>query len=140
MSNRLLTRSPVLLALVVLAFLASDASAQDASNIAGSTIYKTYCAVCHGKDATGDGPLAGSLRIVPPDLTLLAKRNGGAYPADQVFRIIDGRKPVKGHGGPDMPIWGDAFKQSANGYTEEKVKQRIDALVDFLKWLQVKEG
>jgi hypothetical protein len=44
-----------------------------------------------------------------------------------------------GQGGPDTPTWGDAFKQSANGYTEEKVKQRIDALVDFLKWLQVKE-
>jgi mono/diheme cytochrome c family protein len=141
MSTRVLARSPALPTLALLAFLASEALAQDqgGSNVAGSTIYKTYCAVCHGKEATGDGPLASSLRFAPPDLTLLAKRNGGAYPADLVFNIIDGRKPVKGHGGPDMPIWGDAFKQSAEGYTEEKVKQRIDALVDFLKWLQVKE-
>jgi mono/diheme cytochrome c family protein len=141
MSNRFLARSPILLALAVPAFLAYGARAESQadSNIAGSSVYKTYCAVCHGTDAKGDGPLAGSLRFAPPDLTLLAKRNGGAYPSDQVFRIIDGRKPVRGHGGPDMPIWGDAFKQSVDGYTEEKVKQRIDALVDFLKWLQVKE-
>ncbi len=141
MSTRLFARSPVL-ALAVITFLTSETRAQDkdqeASSVAGSTIYKTYCAVCHGKDAAGDGPLAGSLRIVPPDLTLMAKRNGGTYPGDLVFRIIDGRKPVKGHGGPDMPIWGDAFKQSTDGYTEVRVKQRIDALVDFLKWLQVK--
>ncbi|HEY6552615.1 MAG TPA: cytochrome c [Vicinamibacteria bacterium] len=141
MSNRFAARSPILLALAVPVFLAYAAQAQGQadSTVAGSTIYKTYCAVCHGTEAKGDGPLASSLRFAPPDLTLMAKRNGGVYPSDEVFRIIDGRKPVRGHGGPDMPIWGDAFKQSGEGYTEEKVKQRIDGLVDFLKWLQVKE-
>jgi mono/diheme cytochrome c family protein len=121
-----------------LPLFASGALAQDyVPTVSGSAIFKVYCAVCHGKEGKGDGPLAGSLRFAPADLTLLAKRNGGVYSSEQVFRIIDGRKTVKGHGGPDMPIWGDAFKGSAEGYSEEKVKVRIDALVDFLKSIQV---
>lgn len=131
----------VLLALAVTALSSHRALAQAAdpvvpSHVSGSAVYKVYCAVCHGKEAKGDGPLASSLRFAPSDLTLLAKRNGGSYPAEQVFRIVDGRKPVKGHGGPDMPIWGDAFKGSVDGYTEEKVKEKIDSLVDFLKSIQ----
>ena len=141
MSKRPAHKVEVLLALAVAALLAHGALAQDPdpavpTHVSGSAVYKVYCAVCHGKEAKGDGPLASSLRFAPSDLTLLAKRNGGAYPAEQVFRIVDGRKPVKGHGGPDMPIWGDAFKGSVDGYTEEKVKQKIDSLVDFLKSIQ----
>jgi mono/diheme cytochrome c family protein len=102
----------------------------------GSSIYRTYCAVCHGREAKGDGPLAENLRQAPPDLTLLAKRNAGKFDADAVHRMIDGRNPIKGHGGPDMPIWGDAFKRSSDGYSEKAVKARIDALVEHLRSLQ----
>jgi mono/diheme cytochrome c family protein len=139
MFERSLRVVPVLLIDAMFVFLAVRAFGQDevSPRVAGSAVFKTYCAVCHGKEAKGDGPLAGSLRFTPSDLTLLAKRNGGTYPAEQVFRMIDGRKPLRGHGGPDMPVWGDAFKGTADGYSEEKVKARIDALVDFLKTIQV---
>lgn len=104
--------------------------------VLGSATFRSYCAACHGADAKGEGPLAESLRTPPPDLTLLAKRNGGSYPDEKVYRIIDGRKPVKGHGGPDMPVWGDAFKSSYDGYSEVKVKEKIGALVEYLKSIQ----
>jgi mono/diheme cytochrome c family protein len=104
----------------------------------GASLFKTYCAVCHGKTAKGDGPLAEGLRIRPADLTTIAKRDKGKFDADKVHRIVDGREPVKGHGGTDMPVWGDAFKRSGEGYSEEKVKARIDALVEYLKSIQVK--
>ena len=104
----------------------------------GSAVYKTYCAVCHGAEAKGDGPLAANLRQAPPDLTTLARRSAGRFDAVRVFRMIDGRDPVKGHGPSDMPIWGDAFKRSSEGYSEKAVKERIDALVDHLKSLQRK--
>jgi mono/diheme cytochrome c family protein len=104
----------------------------------GDSLFKTYCASCHGPSAKGDGPLADHLRFRPPDLTLFAKRNGGKFAADKVERIIDGRAPVKGHGGPDMPIWGDAFKSSHETYDEAAVKARIKAVVEFLEGLQVK--
>jgi mono/diheme cytochrome c family protein len=104
----------------------------------GSAVYRTYCATCHGAEARGDGPLAENLRHAPPDLTRLAKRNAGKFDAARVHRMIDGRDPVKGHGGGDMPIWGDAFKRSSEGHSEKAVKERIDALVGHLKSLQRK--
>jgi mono/diheme cytochrome c family protein len=104
----------------------------------GSDVFKTYCAACHGQNAKGDGPLADNLRVRPPDLTLIAKRMGGTFPADRVRRIIDGRNPVKGHGGPDMPVWGDAFKSSREGFSDEAVKARIEAVTEHLAQIQEK--
>lgn len=104
----------------------------------GRSLFRTYCASCHGTEAKGDGPLARSMRTVPPNLTLLARRNGGTFDAAKVHRMIDGRTPVKGHGGEDMPVWGDAFKRSSDGYSEKAVKARIDALVEFLRSVQAK--
>ena len=51
-------------------------------------------------------------------------------------RAIDGRGPKEIHGGSDMPVWGDAFKRAGEGYSEAKVKERIDALVDYIATLQ----
>jgi mono/diheme cytochrome c family protein len=104
--------------------------------VSGSYAYRTYCASCHGSDGKGEGPLTASLRFHPPDLTLLAKRNGGDYPTEKVHRIVDGRKPLPGHGGPDMPIWGDAFKGPETGFDDAKVKEKIRSVVDFLRTLQ----
>ena len=104
----------------------------------GDALFKTYCGSCHGKSATGDGPLAASLRFQPADLTRIAKRNGGKFDGDKVHRTIDGRDAIKGHGGSDMPVWGDAFKRSDEGYSEKAVKARIQAIVDYLKSIQVK--
>ena len=104
----------------------------------GASLYRTYCASCHGTEAKGDGPLSGSLRTVPPDLTRLAKRNEGTFDRKKVHRIIDGRNPVKGHGGPDMPVWGDALKRSGDRSTDKAVETRIDALVTHLESLQAK--
>lgn len=106
--------------------------------ISGAYTYRTHCASCHGGDGKGEGPLADSLRYRPPDLTLLSRRNGGEYPADTIQRIVDGRKPLKGHGGPDMPIWGDAFKNADTGYDDERVKEKIRSVVHHLRTLQSK--
>jgi mono/diheme cytochrome c family protein len=102
----------------------------------GSSLFRTYCTTCHGLSGQGDGPLAEHLRFRPPDLTLIARRNDGKWDANLVARMIDGREPVKGHGGPDMPVWGDAFKSSREGFDEDAVKARIQALVDYLASLQ----
>jgi mono/diheme cytochrome c family protein len=104
--------------------------------VSGSYTFRTYCATCHGEQGKGDGPLAENLHFHPPDLTLLAKKNGGQYPADLVARIVDGRDPLDGHGGPDMPVWGDAFKNADTGFDEEKVEQKIRAVVAYVKTLQ----
>ena len=104
---------------------------------AGSGLFSTYCAVCHGANAKGTGPLADSLKRRPADLTMLASRNGGTYDKEMVKRIIDGKNPVKGHGGGDMPVWGDAFERSADA-GPQAVTERIEALADYIATLQVK--
>jgi mono/diheme cytochrome c family protein len=110
------------------------------SAAAGRRTYRLYCAVCHGEKGKGDGSLAGQLRSTPPDLTVIARDNGGEYPAERVARIIDGREPLEGHGGPDMPVWGDAFHKSEPEADEEKIQEKIQSLVAFIAQLQEKSG
>ncbi|MET0551582.1 MAG: c-type cytochrome [Vicinamibacteria bacterium] len=104
----------------------------------GPALYKTYCSSCHGASGEGDGPIADALRYRPADLTKLAQRAKGSFARDKVHQMIDGRVPVKGHGGPDMPLWGDAFKRSGDGYGDAGVRERIAAIVDHLESIQVR--
>jgi hypothetical protein len=53
--------------------------------------------------------------------------------------VIDGRTKVTGHGGPDMPVWGDAFMRTAENLTEASLKHRIQALVDYLETIQARD-
>jgi mono/diheme cytochrome c family protein len=104
--------------------------------VSGAYSFRTYCASCHGVDGRGEGPLTDSLRFHPPDLTLIATRSGGEFPTEKVVRIVDGRSPVKGHGGPDMPIWGDAFRNAETGYDDAAARAKIRLVVDYLKTIQ----
>jgi len=127
---------PVLLIVVGTAGLAAAALSPAVTVESGSALFRSYCASCHGAEAKGDGPLSANLRVAPADLTLIAKRNHDKFDAEKVHRAIDGRSPKEIHGGSDMPVWGDAFKGAADGYSEAKVKERIDALVDYIATLQ----
>ena len=116
--------------------MASGASAQTSSpGPSGSALFSTYCATCHGSSAKGDGPLASEMKTRPANLTLIAKRSGGTFPSAQVARTIDGRSPVKGHGGKDMPVWGDVLPKSTD---TAPVDQKIESLVRYLESIQAK--
>jgi mono/diheme cytochrome c family protein len=105
----------------------------------GSTLYNTYCASCHGTNGHGNGSIAIFLRVPPANLTQIAKRNKGVFPADRVYQIIDGRSVVKPHGESQMPVWGDAFMKSATtGGDEKVVSEKIHALVNYLQSIQEK--
>ena len=119
--------------------LPAPAAAQTMSqSTPGAEVFRTYCASCHGTSARGDGPLAPSMRKKPANLTEIAKRNGGEFPTDMVFRTIDGRQPVRGHGGADMPVWGDAFEKSREAGDQARVKSVIQSLVDYLASIQLR--
>lgn len=144
MSRRLFAAPAVLLAVV--AVFPAGARPQQAAvqtseaftdGESGDSLYRTYCATCHGSAGRGDGVLASSLRFRPADLTRLSKK-GEKWDAEKVAKAIDGRTEVSGHGGSDMPKWGDAFKRSGEGYSEKAVKARIDALTAYLETLQAK--
>lgn len=130
----------VLAASVMLApGLVTSASAQEyKQSTTGGEIFRTYCASCHGSSGLGDGPLASSMSKKPANLTEIAKRNGGQFPSEMVFKTIDGRQPVRGHGGPDMPEWGEAFMKSRDAGDAERVKEVIRSLVEYLESIQLR--
>ena len=101
----------------------------------GRNLFRAYCATCHGVDARGAGPLASELRRLPPNLTSYAVRNGGVFPSERLREIIDGRR-VSSHGSREMPVWGDAFKRTRDGLSEETARARIDAILKYLETIQ----
>lgn len=101
----------------------------------GKNLFRVYCAPCHGVDGRGAGPMASELRRLPPSLTSYAARNGGVFPGDRLRAIIDGRT-VSSHGDREMPVWGDAFKRTRDGLSEEAAQARIDAIVKYLETIQ----
>jgi mono/diheme cytochrome c family protein len=105
----------------------------------GRDLFVTYCASCHGVTGAGNGPAASAMRQRPPDLTGLAIANGGMFPAERVRRIIDGRD-VESHGDRDMPVWGDAFKSTGGGRSEESVRQRITLILELLMSIQRRQA
>lgn len=103
----------------------------------GQAMYDSYCAVCHGKDAKGNGPAASAMKTPPTDLTQLAKANGGKYPAAHVAAVLRGQAMTASHGSQDMPIWGRLFSSISQG-REGQVQQRITNLVAYLEGVQGK--
>jgi mono/diheme cytochrome c family protein len=101
----------------------------------GSQLFRTYCASCHGTNARGDGPLAAQLRRTPPDLTQYTRNNGGMFPSERVYRIIEGRD-IPSHGDREMPVWGDVFKLAPDTQGAGGVSARIDAVVRYLESIQ----
>lgn len=74
--------------LVILAALGLAACVEEP--VDGPTAFMENCASCHGADAKGGGPAGRDLATAPPDLTMIAARNGGIFPTDQVMSTIDG--------------------------------------------------
>jgi mono/diheme cytochrome c family protein len=105
----------------------------------GRAVFATYCATCHGGDGRGGGPMSTELRREVPDLTTFTLRNGGMFPSVRVGRIIDGRD-VRSHGSTEMPIWGDAFRNTPGSATPEAVAERIAALTAYLETIQQRNG
>ncbi len=124
---------------------------------AGKYEYQMGCAACHGIDGKGGGPVGSVVKVPPPDLTVLAKKNDGVFPFKSVYDVIDGQKVVMAHGTRDMPIWGNRFIPDAKAAADEWVRilrrdrfarpsfdiqtivqMRILAVIDYLNRIQVK--
>lgn len=125
-------------------FLAPMLSAAQPADL-GKREYDANCAVCHGLKGKGDGVYADLVSKRVPDLTIMAKANGGLFPFARVYNSIDGTEMPPLHGTRDMPIWGHDYKARAGEYyvdvpynAEAFVRGRILALTEYVARLQVK--
>lgn len=108
------------------------------SSMYGRDLYQFYCATCHGRDGKGAGPAAVSLKIPPPDLTRLGRRNGGAFSQAAVEQFITGQERMpSAHGSSDMPVWGPIFKSLDP--SDARTRVRIANIVSYLESIQQSE-
>lgn len=115
-------------------------AAQEADAELGAALFERHCAVCHGADATGGGPLAPALIVQPPDLTGLAALDDGRFPMARVVRRIDGRDPLVAHGSP-MPVYGGFFdgpEEALKAETGQPIiaAQEVAVLARYIRSLQ----
>ncbi len=140
------TGCAVAVAAVAIVVFAVAARAQAPSNSAqelpplirstkGPDLFRAYCASCHGLDGKGDGPAASALKAKVPNLTLLAKNNGGTFPTARARRTITGEDVMASHGSREMPIWGPIFHQVEEDIDRGNV--RIENLLEYLQSIQV---
>jgi hypothetical protein len=132
------SKTSLLFPILALAFSAGYPRAQP-----GKQDYETYCAECHGLGGKGNGP---SVQVIPmnptpPDLTQLAKKNGGKFPFNQVVDVIDGRKNIPSHERIQMPFLGATLQKRGQEFSPEsdaEVKRRIEAMARYVESLQQK--
>ena len=129
--------------LLITGMISLNASGWGQELDSGKIEFKSSCAACHGADGKGKGPLSVELKIAPDDLTVLAKKNGGVFPVNSVYQIIDGRRLYNAHGTREMPIWGFRYMPSPyeavnpSPATEVTIQTRILAIVDYLERIPV---
>ena len=106
----------------------------------GEADFLKYCASCHGVTGEGNGPVAGSLKNKPPDLTYLHQQEtDGAFPYNRVLSIIQGStdhdKNIRTHGPADMPVWGNVIYKDS-GESTAVTDTRLRELTDYVKSIQ----
>ena len=97
-------------------------NALEMGEISGADEYYRLCAVCHGEGGRGDGPMARVLKTPPPNLTLLAKNNGGHFPFLSVLEMIDGRNIIAVHGSREMPVWGESLTRDYDQFIARTIE------------------
>lgn len=130
----------LLISVCVFSF-AERATAQDVE--IGQEEYRLHCAACHGLEGRGDGPIGQILKTPAPNLAMITERNGGKFPVQKIYDIIEGSSVVAAHGTRDMPLWGDRYRRQTKPQTpdqasmsNDQAQQHVLSLVYYLGTLQ----
>ena len=106
----------------------------------GKALFMENCAVCHGENAKGDGPLAREMAKPPKDLTLIELRNGGDFPRARVMSLIDGyaRSDMTGPGMPEFGalLEGDLIPFDSGDGKQTPSPRKLVAILEYLESVQ----
>jgi len=131
-------RMTVLLSVVGMAGLAACLAPMPKTPT-GAEDFAAYCAVCHGAGGRGDGEMAAMLDRRPADLTRLARRKDGEFPATRVMAKIWGYTGGQ-NGTAVMPNFGPLLAGETVPYDggdgiETPTPLRLVQLADYVKSL-----
>lgn len=112
-----------------------SASASPKSLADGPALFQAYCAFCHGELGKGDGSLADFLSRPPIDLTTIALKHGGTFPALWVEDFIADRGRGLPPGRDAMPDWGRFLRSTSPSQAVYRLK--LWNLVQYIRSIQV---
>jgi mono/diheme cytochrome c family protein len=114
----------------------ADGSAQPVSgDVSGSDTFMQYCALCHGNDGRGIGPLTDvdAMKKSAADLTQIAKRNGGVFPFSKVADTVRDGGGLAGHNPSRMLAWGKIFSAESDPIRAKAIVFEVTRYVESLQ-------
>ncbi|WP_245853403.1 c-type cytochrome [Maliponia aquimaris] len=106
----------------------------------GRALFMANCAVCHGENAKGNGPMARAMKTAPKDLTLIKVRHGNSFPRAKMMSIIDGyaRSDLAGPGMPEFGalLEGDLVPYDSGDGKQTPTPRKLVALAEYLESIQ----
>lgn len=103
--------------------------------ISGAAEFQRYCALCHGGDGRGGGPLtdADTMKKSVADLTKIAKRNGGVFPFSRVADTIRDGVSIAEHSPSRMMAWGKIFSAESDPVRAKAIIFEVTRYVEGLQ-------
>ena len=105
------------------------------ADISGADEFQRYCALCHGPDGRGVGPLSEAMKKSAADLSQISKRNGGHFPLSKVAATIRNGGGVTEHDTTRMPAWGKVLSADSDPV---RAKAIIFEITQYVEGLQEK--
>lgn len=104
-----------------------------APDVSGLDEFQRHCALCHGADGRGAGPLSDAMKKTAADITQLAKRNGGHFPFSDVLKSIRDGGTVPEHSRARMPAWGKIFSADSDPNRAKAILLDVTQYVESLQ-------
>lgn len=106
----------------------------------GKAVFMANCAVCHGEDGKGEGPLARRMATPPKNLTLIALRSDDSFPRARIMSIIDGyaRSGMTGESMPEFGalLEGDLIPFDSGDGVQTPTPRKLVALLEYIESIQ----
>jgi cytochrome c5 len=110
----------------------SPAATQDVS---GADEFQRYCALCHGADGRGMGPLSDvdAMKKRAADLSQIALRNNGVFPFSKVANTISVGGSLAAHVPSRMMAWEKIFSVESDPVRAKAIIFEVTSYVERLQ-------